>query len=131
MLLWPEKSSASFYWPLAAATAPPIMFSDIPAASRFVLHAAFLTVHVVFLFDRSAMLRASLRQSGRGFFFYCPPLIPQRSTHLGNVAGLSAVPLAWDSQNRPSTYRDIGDCLPHTNQTQGPTPAGRLIIPLR
>src|ERR1700679_1741091 len=30
MLLWPEKSSASFYWPLAAAAAPPIM----PATSR-------------------------------------------------------------------------------------------------
>src|SRR5579862_9299108 len=25
MLLWPEKSSASFYWALAAAAAPPIM----------------------------------------------------------------------------------------------------------
>src|SRR5579863_8964146 len=30
MLLWPEKSSAGFYWPLAAAAAPPIM----PATSR-------------------------------------------------------------------------------------------------
>ena len=30
MLLWPEKSSASFYWPLAAAASPPIM----PATSR-------------------------------------------------------------------------------------------------
>src|SRR6202034_3734067 len=30
MLLWPEKASASFYWPLAAAAAPPIM----PATSR-------------------------------------------------------------------------------------------------
>src|SRR6201997_2622738 len=27
MLLWPEKSSASFYWPLAAAAAPPIMLA--------------------------------------------------------------------------------------------------------
>src|SRR6202008_4968908 len=27
MLLWPEKSSASFYWPLAAAAVPPIMLA--------------------------------------------------------------------------------------------------------
>src|SRR5579863_39895 len=27
MLLWPEKSSASLYWPLAAAAAPPIMLA--------------------------------------------------------------------------------------------------------
>src|ERR1700756_4242539 len=27
MLLWLEKSSASFYWPLAAAAAPPIMLA--------------------------------------------------------------------------------------------------------
>src|ERR1700751_5262873 len=27
MLLWPEKSSASFYWALAAAAAPPIMLA--------------------------------------------------------------------------------------------------------
>jgi len=27
MLLWPAKSSASFYWPLAAAAAPPIMLA--------------------------------------------------------------------------------------------------------
>ena len=38
MLLWPEKSSASFYWPLAAAAAPPIM----PATSRQ-LAASFFT----------------------------------------------------------------------------------------
>jgi hypothetical protein len=28
MLLWPEKSSASFYWPLAAAVAPPSMLDE-------------------------------------------------------------------------------------------------------
>src|SRR5580704_17208772 len=43
MLLWPEKSSASFYWPLAAAAAPPIML----ATSRQLSQDLVLGLHLL------------------------------------------------------------------------------------